>query len=181
MHRYGSFALVSSLGLLFVVGCGGRHEAVPSSARLVAEDKGNIDFVAPTDGIVFVEDQSAGNLLYRGRVREGERLQVEPIEDRIAVDGRTVRDQQIRDLNNVRVYFQRDPQADVAGSRTVVVPVQPAQPQRSGDSEIIVKPRRESDDDADTIRVKPGADGDAKVTVEPGEEGSKVIIEQDRN
>lgn len=180
--RQASFALLSSLGLLVAVGCGGRHEAVPSSARLVAEDKGNIDFIAPGDGFVFIEDENANKLLYRGRMREGERLEVEPVEDRIAINGRTVRDQKIRDLNNVRVYFQREAGADVAGGRTRVRTEEPRQldqPVRSRDgSEIIVQPRGEGD--ADTIRVRPGANTDAKVTVEPGDEGSKVTIQNDR-
>lgn len=170
--------MMSSLGLIASVGCAERHRAIPSNARLVAEDKGRSDFVAPSDGEVFVEDRSSNKLLYSGKINEGERLQVDPMKDRLTINGQTVRDQKIRDLNNLRVFFRPDPRADVARSRTIVVPSEPVQqPARSGDSEIIVQPRGGAE--ADTIRVKPGANADSKVTVEPGEDGSKVTIERD--
>jgi len=172
---------LSSVAMVLSAGCASRHKAIPSSAQLVAEDKGSkAEFVAPSDGEVFVEDRSANKLLYSGKINEGERLQVDPMKDRLTINGQTVRDQKIRDLNNVRVFFRPDPRADVAGARTVVVPVQPAQPAHtSGDSEIIVQPRSSSSSDADTIRVKSGSNVDPKVTVEPSEDGSKVTIERE--
>ena len=182
--RNACILMMSSLGMVAAVGCAERHNSIPSSARLVAEDQGSkSDFVAPSDGDVFVEDRSANKLLYSGKINEGERLRVDPMDDKLTINGQTVRDQKIRDMNNVRVFFRPERRADVAGSRTVVVPVQPApQPQQqrnSGDSEIIVQPRGGGDSDADTIRVRPGANADSKVTVEPGEDGSKVTIERD--
>ena len=174
-----SMVVLGSLGMVLAVGCAAeRHDDIPRSARLVAQDQGDVDFVAPDDGMVYVYDRGAGNMLYSGRIREGERVRVEPRDDRITLNGQTVMDKQIRDNNEVRIFYRAEPRADVAGSRAIIVPVQPAQPARSGDSEIIVQPRGQGD--ADTVRVRPGANGDAKVTVEPGEEGSKVTIEQDR-
>ena len=189
--------LMSSLALLMTVGCAERHKAIPDSARLVAEDQGRVEFVAPSDGEVYVEDNSADKLLYSGKIDEGERLEVDPKKDRLTIDGRMVRDQRIRDLNSFRVFFKPDPRADVAGARTVVVPAEPARPARSGESEIIIQPRRTEEGDTirvkpaeegetirvkpaaegDTIRVKPGEGSDSKVTVEPGDDGSKVTIE----
>ena len=180
MLRKFSVVVMSSLGMVLAVGCAAeRHDDIPNSARLVAKDQGQVDFVAPNDGMVYIYDRGAGNMLYSGRIREGERVHVEPRDDRITLNGQTVMDKQIRDNNEVRIFYRAEPRADVAGSRAIVVPVQPAQPARGGDSEIIVQPR--SRDDADTIRVRPGADADAKVTVEPGDEGSKVTIERDRD
>ena len=176
--RNACILMMSSLGMVAAVGCAERHNSIPPSARLVAEDTASrSDFVAPSDGDVYVEDKSANKLLYSGKINEGERLQVDPLKDRLTINGQTVRDQKIRDLNNVRIFFRPEPRAESAGSRTVVVPVQPAQPvqPRSGESEIIVQPR--SSDDADRIRVKSGTNADSKVTVEPGEDGSKVTIE----
>lgn len=177
-----SLITMSSLSFLVGAGCAERHKAIPSTARLVAEDKGKIDFLAPSDGEVFVEDDSSKKLLYSGKMDEGERLAVDPMKDQVSIDGRTVRDQKIRDLNNLRVYFRADPRSDVAGSRTIVVPAQPAQPAEPtgheiGDAEILIQPRSGAND-ADTIRVKPGSNADSTVTVEPGEEGSKVTIER---
>jgi hypothetical protein len=192
--RNASILTISSLGMLLAVGCASRNKAIPSSARLVAEDQGNVDFVAPDDGQVYVEDRSANKLLYSGQVREGQHVNVEPVKDKIAIDGQTVRDQKIRDLNTLRIFFKREPHADVAGSHTTVVAptvVQPAQSSETirtdvrdtrrdtpdtRDSQILVTPHG----DGHEIRVRPG-DSDSKITVQPGEDGSKskVTIEHD--
>jgi hypothetical protein len=183
-----STALLGSLALVLVTGCAARHRDIPSSARMVAEDRaGKIDFVAPSDGEVFVEDNTANKLLYSGKINEGEHLRVDPVKDRLTINNQVVRDQKIRDLNEVRVFFKGEPRADVAGSRsTVVQPIyvnpsqsqqQPshAEPARQGDTEIRVSPRGENESE---IRVKPGSSTDSRVTVEPAHEGSKVTIEQ---
>jgi hypothetical protein len=191
--RNASILTISSLGMLLAVGCASRHKAIPESATLVAADQGNIDFVAPGDGRVYVEDRTANKLLYSGQVREGQHLNVQPTKDRIAVDGQMVRDQKIRDLDNLRVFFQRDPRAaDTAGSHTTVVAptvVQPSQAsdstrteirdsRDSRDSQILVTPKG---DNQSEIRVRPGTNADSKITVEPGQDGSnpKVTVEHD--
>ena len=178
-----STALLGSLALLLVTGCASRHRDIPSSARLVAEDRaGKIDFVAPDDGEVFVEDNSANKLLYSGKINRGEHVRVDPIKDKLMINSQVVRDQKIRDLNEVRVFFKPEPGANLAGSRVVQpIHVHPAQaqpaaePARQGDTEIRVTPRGESESE---IRVKPGSNSDSRVTVEPGSDGSKVTIEQ---
>ena len=125
------------------------------------------------DGMVYVYDRGAGDLVYSGRILQGERVEVEAMEDRVTLNGRTVMDKQIRDNNEIRVFFRGQPRpvdVDTAGSRTNV------QRRDAGDTEIRVQPRQS--DEAE-IRVKPGTT-DSKITVEPGDEGSKVIIEGDR-
>jgi hypothetical protein len=168
---------MSSLGMFLAVGCASQHEAIPPSARLMAENQGRVDFVAPSDGEVYLEDRSANKLVYSGRLREGERLTVNSMKDRVMVDGRTVQDQKIRDLNDLRVFFRPDPHADVAGSRTVRT--RAVEPNRDAStpsgSEIIVEPAKRSDSDA--VRVRTSGDTDSKVTVEPHEEGAKVTVE----
>ena len=189
--RTASTALLGSLAIVLVTGCAARHRDIPSSARMVAEDRaGKIDFVAPDDGEVFVEDNTANKLLYSGKINQGEHLRVNPIKDQLTINNQVVRDQKIRDLNEVRVFFKAEPRADVAGSRsTVVQPIyvnpsnaQPSQaqpsrvePARQGDTEIRVSPRGDNESE---IRVKPGSSSDSRVTVEPGNDGSKVTIEQ---
>jgi hypothetical protein len=184
--RTASTALLGSLALVLVAGCAERHRDIPSSARLVAEDRtGKIDFVAPDDGEVFVEDNSANKLLYSGKINRGEHVRVDPVKDKLTINDRVVRDQKIRDLNEVRVFFKPEPAADLAGSRSTVVQpihVHPAQaqpstaePARQGDTEIRVTPRGENESE---IRVKPGTNSDSRVTVEPGNDSSKVTIEQ---
>ena len=175
--------VLSSLGMFLVVGCAPeRHEEIPKSARLVADGNGKVDFIAPSDGMAYVYDRSAGELIYSGRVMEGERLEVEPMEDRIVLNGRTVMDKQIRDANETRIFFRSQPRpaGDTAGSRTRGQQQQQQQPQnmnRDGQTQILVQPRENNEAQ---IRVTPGAN-DSKITVQPGEEGSKVIIEGDGN
>ena len=168
--------LLGSLGMFVLVGCAAeRHESIPESARLVADAKGEVDFVAPNDGMVYVYDRGAGDLIYSGRILEGERVEVEAMKDRVTLNGRTVMDKQIRDNNEVRIFFRGQPRpatVDTASSRTTVIQQQP--PVRSSDTEIVVQPAEGSDG---AVRVKPGANSDSKITVEPGDDGSKVIIE----
>ena len=180
--RTASTALLGSLALVLVAGCAERHHDIPSSASLVAEDRaGKIDFIAPDDGDIYVEDNSANKLLYSGKINRGEHVRVDPQKDKLMINNQVVRDQKIRDLNEVRVFFKPEPQADLAASRsTVVQPIQvhpaEAQPARSGETEIRVAPRR--DNEEAEIRVTPGSSSEPKVTVEPTDEGSKVTIEQ---
>jgi hypothetical protein len=172
---------MSSLGMFLAVGCASdRHDAIPQSARLVAEDQGKIDFVAPSDGEVFLEDRTANKLVYSGKMNEGERLSVDAIKNRVLVDGRTVQDQKIRDLDNLRVFFRGEPRADVAGSRTVGTrTVETTHYDTNGGpshgSDIIVQPR--NGDSSDAVRVHTNGDANSKVTVEPREDGSKVTVE----
>jgi hypothetical protein len=179
--RTASIALLGSLALL-AAGCAERHRDIPSSAQLVAEDRtGKIDFVAPDDGDIYVEDNSSNKLLYSGKINRGEHVRIDPMKDKLMINDQVVRDQKIRDLNEVRVFFKPEPQADLAGSRsTAVQPVHvhpaEAQPAPSGETEILVAPRRDNEDAE--IRVKPGSGSDSRVTVEPADEGAKVTVEQ---
>lgn len=175
MLRNTAVLAVSSLAVLMGVGCAAeRHESIPPSARLMVKDQGNVSFAAPDDGDVYVYDRSSGQLLYSGRMREGENLNIAAMDDEIRLNGRVVRDQQIRDNDEVRVFFRPSPEADVAGARINVV-TPPAERPRS-DAEIIVEPKSDSSE----IRVRPGADADAKVTVEPGADGQqKVTVERE--
>ena len=186
MLRNTAVLALSSFAVLLGVGCAAeRHDSIPPSARMMVKDQGNVSFAAPDDGMVYVYDRSNGKMLYSGRIRQGENLTVAAMEDEVRLNNRVVMDQQIRDNDELRMFFRPSPQADVAGSHTHVVqpqqqPVQPqqqpVQPRTSGDSEILVQPRNDSSE----IRVRPGADGDAKVTVEPGSDGQqKVTVERE--
>jgi hypothetical protein len=174
--RNASIVMMSSLGMFLAVGCAKeRHDDIPQSARLMSENRGNIDFVAPDEGMVYVYDRSSGAMLYSGHIRNGEALRVEPRDDKITLNNRVVMDKQIRDNDDLKVFFQPDPGADVAGSRVRRERERDADRLDRSSSEIIVQPRTSSD--TDRIRVKSGPDADSRVTVQPGEDGSKVTIE----
>jgi hypothetical protein len=176
MFRNTAVLALSSMAAMFAVGCAGeRHESIPPSAKLMVKDAGNVSFAAPDDGMVYVYDRSSGKMLYSGRIREGENLNIAAMDDEIRLNGRVVMDEQIRDNDELRVFFRPEPQSETAGARIHVQPAQqPVQP-RPNDAEITVSPRQDSSE----IRVRPGDDADAKVTVEPGQDGQKVTIERE--
>jgi hypothetical protein len=177
MLRNTAVVAVSSVALLLGVGCAGeRHEDIPPSARLMVKDSGNVSFAAPDDGMVYVYDRSSGKMLYSGRIREGENLSIDAMDDQIRLNGQIVMDEQIRDNDELRVFFRPEPQADVAGARMRGQRTRAAERRSSSDAEITVQPRQDSSE----IRVRPGTDADAKVTVEPTQDGQqKVTIERE--
>src|SRR5918993_3907604 len=92
---------------MMLTGCAAeRPDSVPADARSVAKQSGTnpINFTAPRDGTVYVYDRSANNMLYSGRVRHGETVELDPKRDSIRVDGRTVMNKDIRDLNEYQVW-----------------------------------------------------------------------------
>ena len=114
-----------------------------SSAQLVAEDKGTSDFVAPSDGEVFVEDRSANKLLYSGKIDEGDRLAGRPDEgphDDQRPDGPRPEDPRPEQCPRL---LPPDPRADVAGRARRAADPGPADAAgaRPAESEIIVQPR----------------------------------------
>ena len=91
-----------------------RPESVPADARSVAKQAGNnpVNFTAPHDGTVYVYDRSAQQMVYAGRVQRGETLELDPRRDSVRLEGRTVLEKDLRDLNEYQVWF------DEEGART---------------------------------------------------------------
>ena len=168
--------IVASLGLcLMVTGCAAdRHEDIPKSAPMVAKGETDIQWAAPSEGDVYVYDQTEGKMLYSGKVERGDNLVVDARKDRIMLDGRTVMDKQIRDHNDIEVFFRENPLAVQArevrvrerdsrpvGNRIVVEPGR----DRDSESRIVVEPEQRRD--VDRVIVEP-KDSDSKIIVEPG-------------
>lgn len=166
-------AVFGCMGVALAAGCAAeRHESIPNSAMLVDKSNGNVNFTSPHDGDVYVYDRSSGKMLYSGRMERNQTLAVNARDDRITLNGRTVMDQQIRDNDELKVYFREDASAaQTAGSRVVVEP-------RNGGRNVTVQSR----DDTDTaVTVHPHG-SDSSVTVHPGDDGDqKVIVEPGRH
>ena len=116
--RLAPFVLVGSVVL--AVGCAPeRPESVPADARSVAKQSGSnpVNFTAPRDGTVYVYDRSAHKMVYSGRVQRGETLELDPRRDAVRLEGRPVREQDLRDLNEYQVWFE-DEGASTAGAKS---------------------------------------------------------------
>lgn len=102
--------LVLGISLLSA-GCGPKHpESVPADARSVAKQDGTqpVNFTAPRDGTVYVYDRSEKEMLYSGRVRQGETLELDPRRDKVRLEGRVVMEKDLRDLNQYQVWFDEE-------------------------------------------------------------------------
>ena len=96
-----------------------RPESVPADARSVARQSGNnpVNFTAPHDGMVYVYDRSANQMVYSGRVQRGETLELDPRHDKVRLEGRPVLEKDLRDLNEYQVWFD-DEGAATAGAKS---------------------------------------------------------------
>ena len=100
---------------VFVTGCASDNHPndVPSSAMLRSEGTGRIVDTAPANGTVYVYDNSENRMIYSGTVMAGQRVTVNPKNDRIDVDDRKVSDQTLHTGDSYRIYFDRNSPAVV--------------------------------------------------------------------
>lgn len=83
------------------------YAAIPRTARMLDESRGEISIEAPDDGRMYVYDVDARRLVYSTSVRRGERFTVKPEIDKISLDGVVVFDSNLERRNEHRVYFDR--------------------------------------------------------------------------
>jgi len=108
-----------------------RPESVPADAKSIAKQTGSnpVNFTAPDDGSIYVYDRSEQKMVYSGRLKEGETLEVDPKRDKVRLDGRVVLEKQLRDLNEYQVWFDAEPAkapaAETAGTKVEVRMVRP--------------------------------------------------------
>jgi hypothetical protein len=61
-------------------------------------------------------------MVYSGRVRQGETLELDPKRNNVRLEGRVVLEQPLRDLHEYQVWFDQDPSAATAGTRAQAQP-----------------------------------------------------------
>jgi hypothetical protein len=79
---------------------------VPRSAVLVAEGRDRLTYRADRAGTVYVRDEDRDRVLYSGQLLRNERVAVEPGRQRITINDRAVHEQDIRDGDQYRIYFE---------------------------------------------------------------------------
>jgi hypothetical protein len=92
-----------------LTGCASeRGMDVPASAVLAASGNGAIDYRVPHDGMVYVYDRNTDQLIYSGQVLRGQMFSIDPVNDRLILDGRVVQDKTPGIADEHRVFFDAD-------------------------------------------------------------------------
>jgi hypothetical protein len=100
-------AASSLFGLVVILsGCAERPMTVPASATLMTEGTNRASFRATDFGRVYVTDETDKRILYQGEVDKGEMVEVNSVDDRIMVGGRTVNEAAMDDNHQYRVFFE---------------------------------------------------------------------------
>jgi hypothetical protein len=116
-------ALVGAVIMAAVGGCAPeRPGSVPADARSVAKQSGQnpINFTAPADGTIFVYDRSNQKMVYSGRLRQGDTLEVDSRRNQVRLDGRVINEGKLRDLHEYQVWFDQEPARPVEAAGTQV-------------------------------------------------------------
>lgn len=101
-----SFVFVIIGGGLLAAGCmSGHREDIPPNALMSSEGNGVISSRAPSDGTVYIYDNTSGEIVYSGAVVRDQLVQINPGADRIIVGADTVRTSGLVDGHTNRIYF----------------------------------------------------------------------------
>ena|SRR5687768_10450881 len=110
-------AIVTLLvGLVFGVmaGCADHPAEVPLDGDKVAEGNQKLLYKAPQGGTIFVYENPDNRLIYRGRVKKGDTVELSTSDDRITINDKTVMEEGLGNGRSYKMFF------DPAGSRKVV-------------------------------------------------------------
>ena len=104
--------VMATLGLAamaFVPGCASETHPndVPAAASLASEGTSRIVYTAPQAGTVYVSDDTTNRMIYSGTMMSGQRVIVDPKNDRIDLDDHKVSDQTLHTGNSYQIYFDR--------------------------------------------------------------------------
>lgn len=115
------YAAGMTIGLAtLLTGCADRPMTVPASATLMSEGNGDrVMYRAPEFGRVYVTDEVDGKIVYSGDVQRNDAVEINPVDDRVLVGGRTVFDKPLENGRNYRIYFEPLTEERVVRYRTV--------------------------------------------------------------
>lgn len=89
----------------FIAGC---TPVIPPGSRLMASGK-VATATAPQDGMVYVVEKEANEVLYCGRVKKGDSVSVQPEESNIKLNGQTAEQRTMRLDHTYEIRFSGDP------------------------------------------------------------------------
>jgi hypothetical protein len=182
-HHLAPVALAASLALGLSAGCeadndeplayesqpirGDARNDVPAGATLMKEGHEPLLFQAPSDGTVWVYNDSDERLVYTGALRAGQNVQVDPDHDFVTVDGRKVVDTKMDDFDRHQILF--------GPSSLTAAPAHPAQPAGvTIPPTVTVQPNPVTIQPQPTeVRVKPAPAQPTEIEVQPS--GVKVV------
>src|SRR5678815_1494683 len=93
--------------LALVGGCASeRHHDIPSDARLVSEGNRILSYQFEQPGTVYIYDRDTERMVYSGKVERGDAVRVDPEKNRITLNDRIVRDEDLRSNDTRRIFFE---------------------------------------------------------------------------
>jgi hypothetical protein len=130
MKRLRQYAVGAAIGLIALLsGCADRPMSVPASANLMTEGNGDRIAFRPTEyGRVYVTDQSDANkIIYQGEVDRGDAVELNAVDDRVTVAGRTVTERPLDSGHQFKIFFEPLPKERVVRYKETVVEERPRQ------------------------------------------------------
>jgi hypothetical protein len=99
--------LVIVATLVGAAGCmNDRHPQIPADATLMTEGQKSLTFRATEPGTVYVYNRNDNKMVYSGEMERGQSLAINPDQNRITIDGRTVLEKGLDDNETLRVFFK---------------------------------------------------------------------------
>ena len=103
------FAVIALLftTTLALVACRSENRHVPPGALMLAEGNQRLTARADYDGTVYIIDTDRDQLVYSGKIEEGQTVSIDPREDEIRIDNNVVVEDRLRSGNRHRIFFER--------------------------------------------------------------------------
>ena len=114
MARHNSLSLAMILGLAILTGCASEHyPSVPSEASQVVKSAKVINFTAPHDGRVYLQDDTNHHMVYSTDIRRGQTFQYGS-SNTPTLDGKPAGDPVPDPGHRHSIYFEPSDREDLA-------------------------------------------------------------------
>jgi len=124
------FAASAVLGTAVLVagGCasGERAEGVPMTAQELGAGREVATFNATEPGTVYIADDTRKEMVYSGRVKEGDYIRVDAKENKVLVNSMPVTERDLLNDHKYKIYFEPSADPDARATMTTDPEAQPA-------------------------------------------------------
>jgi hypothetical protein len=100
------FVPATLLIALLVTGCSSGLKAIPGDALLMQQSRGKFTFTATEDGALYLRDQSKDRIVYQGRIKRGQQLQVDSVADQLTLDGQRLKSTELRPDATYQIFVK---------------------------------------------------------------------------